>query len=275
MTKWKYLLLWAVCAVFSPTSVAVERIITLSPHLTEWIYSLGLEDKLVGVSAFSDYPAEASEKPVVADYQGVDFTALMALEPDLVLAWGGGNKPQDITRLKSLGIPVFISQPDTLDAIASEILEVARLAGADEQSQTLVHQYRTQLAKIQQQYQHKPVVKVFYYMWSQPLMTIGKAAWANKFLTTCGAQSIFNDSPIDYPQVSVKQVLLRQPQLLVAASDQSMQTLENFWAPHRPVIQAPLIQANVNALHRFTLRIADAIETLCHDIDSYRQQEQK
>ena len=85
-------LLWLLLPVLlTPLqALSAERIVTLSPHLTEWVYSLGAQDRLVGVSAFSDYPEQAAEMPVIADYQGVDFTALMALEPDLVLAWGGG-----------------------------------------------------------------------------------------------------------------------------------------------------------------------------------------
>lgn len=250
---------------------SAERIVTLSPHLTEWIYSLQAQDRLVGVSAFSDYPEAAAELPVIADYQGVDFTALMALEPDLVLAWGGGNKPQDIARLKSLGLRVYISQPQTLDDIATEMLDVARLTGQIESGRSLINRYRQELNQIQTQYQNLKTVKVFYYLWAQPLMTIGEGAWANKILTTCGAESVFIDSPIDYPEVSVKQVLLRQPALLIAASDQSVQTLENFWTPHRSVIAAPLVTADANALHRFTLRITAAIDTLCQRIDHYRK----
>lgn len=256
--------------IFSVQVQCIERIVTLSPHLTEWVYSLQAEDRLVGVSAFSDFPAAASELPIIADYQGVDFTALLALKPDLVLAWGGGNKPQDIARLKSLGLEVYVSQPQTLDAIGAEILDVAALIGNQKRGNTLITEYRNQLREIRSQYQNRSTVKAFYYLWSQPLMTIGEGAWANKLLTVCGAESVFNDSPIDYPEVSVKQVMLRQPQLLVAASDESISTLENFWTPHRSVIQAPLITANANALHRFTLRIVMAIGDLCQHIDAHR-----
>lgn len=249
---------------------AAERIVTLSPHLTEWIYSLDAQQHLVGVSAFSDYPAEASELPVVADYQGVDFAALLALEPDLVLAWGGGNKPQDISRLKSLGISVYVSQPETLEDIANELQDVAKLVGRQEQSKALIKNYRNQLSELRNKYLSSAKMSVFYYMWSQPLMTIGQAAWANKVLVVCQAESVFNDSPIDYPQVTIKQVLLRKPQLLVAATNQPLETQEQFWAVHRDVIKAPLITADANALHRFTLRITGAIETLCQRIDAHR-----
>ncbi|MDC8832548.1 cobalamin-binding protein [Alteromonas gilva] len=263
---------WCFLLVCIPLSVnAGQRIVTLSPHLTEWVYSLQSEQQLVGVSAYSNYPDENISLPIVADYQGVDFSALLALEPDLVLAWGGGNKPQDIARLKSLGIKVYVSQPQSLEDIATEINDVAELLGKSALAQRLTTDFLHSLQQTRQQYSEQSRVNVFYYMWSQPLMTIGQGAWANHVLSVCGASNIFNDSPIDYPEVSVKQVLLRQPQLLIAASDQEVPALEQFWAGHREVITAPLITANGNALHRFTLRITGAIDSLCHKVNQYRQ----
>ncbi|MFS1704508.1 cobalamin-binding protein [Alteromonas sp. AMM-1] len=252
---------------------AKPRIVTLAPHLTEWMYSLELESQLVGVSAFSDYPEAAKALPVVADYQGVDFTALMALEPDLILAWGGGNKPQDIARLQSLGFDVFVSQPHTLKDIASEITAVAAKLGRSEQARILTGQYLAQLANIESLYAHSQPITVFYYLWQQPLMTIGAGAWANQALSLCRAEHIFNDSPIDYPQVTLRQVINRQPALLIAASDQPQQVLQSFWASHDALIKAPLIQADANALHRFSLRIVPAISELCERIDAVRSRD--
>lgn len=267
----KYTWIGLALLVVSNQVLAKTRIVTLAPHLTEWIYSLELESQLVAVSAFSDYPAAASALPVVADYQGLDFTALMALEPDLILAWGGGNKPQDIARLKSLGFDVFVSQPKTLDDIATELSALAAKLDKAELARQLTQQYRAQLQSIQSLYAHSQPVSVFYYMWQQPLMTIGADAWANQALSLCRAEHIFNDSPIDYPQVTVRQVVARQPELLVAASDQSEEALTAFWQSHGALIQAPLIRANANALHRFSLRIVPAIGELCERIDSVRE----
>lgn len=250
---------------------AAQRIVTLAPHLTEWIYSLNAQDRLVGVSAYSDYPTEATLLPEVADYQGVDFARLIALEPDLILAWGGGNKPQDIARLKSLGFNVYTSQPVTLSDIGKEILAVADLIDTRQQAERVVAAYEKSIVQLREQYLSAQNVQVFYYMWSQPLMTIGETAWANKILDVCHAESIFKDSPIEYPQVSVKQVIVRQPQLLIAASNQSPESSESFWLPHREVLMAPLISADANALHRFSLRIVSAIDDLCVKIEVFRQ----
>lgn len=258
----------AALLIACPVSVlaAPQRIVTLSPHLTEWVYSLGAGDRLVAVSAHSDYPAEAQTLPVVANYNGADIGAIVALNPDLILAWQGGNKPQDLARLTSLGFSVYLSQPLQPQDIADELLEVARLLEVTNQAQPLADRFRQQLTELQSRYYTDSPLKVFYYMWSRPLMTVGPDAWANQLLKVCGAQTLFADSPVDYPQVSVQQVLLRQPALLVAASQSSEEALAEFWTPHRDVLSAPLITADPDKLSRFTLRLLPELSGLCENI---------
>ena len=93
---------------------SAKRVVTLAPSLTELVFAAGAHEQLVGVSAYSDYPEAASFKPQVVDATGVSFEALLALKPDLVLAWKGGTRPVDIARLESLGVNVFFIGISTL-----------------------------------------------------------------------------------------------------------------------------------------------------------------
>ena len=108
---------------------------------------------------------------------------------------------------------------------------------------------------------------VFYYSWTTPLMTVGPDAWANKLLHVCGAQTLFYDSPVDYPQVALKDVLTRQPQALVAASKSARADLEGFWADHRSFLNAPLIVVNPDITSRFSLRLINELKLLCEGIN--------
>lgn len=247
-------------------ALAKQRIVTLSPHLTEWVYSLGKGENLVAVSDFSNYPPAAQQLPRVADYNGADIAAIMRLQPDIILAWQGGNKPQDIARLKSLGFTVFTSQPLKPDDIASELTALGPLLDAGEQATVLATQFRKQLTEMRAHYQTASPRKVLYYMWTQPIMTIGQNAWANQLLNVCGAQTVFTDAPNDYPQVSLQEVLRRQPQLLIAASHTSVDDLNAFWAPHRDLLKAPLIVVDPDITSRFTLRLLPALNRLCEQI---------
>ena len=249
----------------SATSKAL-RIITLAPHLTEWVYSLGLGDNLVAVSAYSNYPNQAKSLPQVADFQGADLAAIVALDPTLILAWDGGNKPQDIQRLEGLGFRVFKAKVTEIEDIAKNIQALGALTDTEEKARQLTKTFLLELNALKQQYQNPPYKPVFYYSWTAPLMTIGEDAWPNKLLNVCGATTLFADSPVDYPQVSVQEVLTRQPQRLVAASQQSLAQLEKFWRPHRAYLTAPLIQVDPDVTSRFSLRLLTELKSLCKGI---------
>src|SRR3990167_8839861 len=84
----------------------VHRIISLAPNVTELLFAAGVGAKVVGISAFSDYPPQALKLPIVATSGGLDMERIIALQPDLVVAWQGGNSPEDLESLATFHIPV-------------------------------------------------------------------------------------------------------------------------------------------------------------------------
>lgn len=243
------------------------KIVSLAPHLTEWVYSLGLGDNLLAVSDYSDFPEAAKTLPRIADYQGADIAAIITLSPDLVLAWDGGNKPQDIQKLSALGLNVFKSRITDIRDIASELIRLGELTQTQKTANALSSQFIERLGELETQFAKPELDTVFYYSWTSPLMTIGPNAWANKLLNICGAQTLFYDSPVDYPQVSVKDVLSRQPKVLIAASKSSQETLAKFWQPHRQFLHAPIITVNPDVTSRFSLRLIDELKMMCNSIN--------
>ncbi len=243
------------------------KIVSLAPHLTEWAFSLGLGKNLVGVSDYSDFPEEAKAILRVADYQGADIATIIALEPDLILAWDGGNKPQDIHKLSSLGLKVFSSNVENLEDIPREINRLAELTGTEKRANALTDKFINELNALKEKYAKAANKPIFYYSWTVPLMSIGPGAWPNKLLNVCGAQTLFHDSPVDYPQVSVKDVLMRQPHVLVAASKSTRTDLEVFWAKHRDFLDAPLLVVDPDVTSRFSLRLINELKLLCEGIN--------
>ena len=98
-----------------------QRIIALSPHVVETLYVAGAGNKIVGAVDYSDYPNAAKSIPRVGGYSLVNLEAIVALQPDLVIAWETGNSPAAIEKLRALRIPVYLSQPNTLEDIGAEI----------------------------------------------------------------------------------------------------------------------------------------------------------
>lgn len=273
-TQWRqyitalFFLLYSVSANAAPEHQSTLRIVSLAPHLTEWVYSLQLENHLVAVSAYSDFPKQATRLPRVADYQGADIAKIMALSPTLILAWDGGNKPSDISKLERMGYRVFKSNINELFDISKELIALGEITEREDIAHALATQFDQQIKTLESKYERTVRLPVFYYSWTAPLMSIGPHAWPNKLLHVCGAQTVLTDSPVDYPQVSIKEALLRQPKVLVAASKVPSDELNAFWAPHSDFFDAPLVTVDPDITSRFTLRLADELKTLCNGINT-------
>ena len=252
-----------------PPTFAVERIVSLAPHTTELIYALGADDKLLAVSDYSNYPAQAKQLPSVANHNGVDFEAIIRLQPDLIIAWQGGNKPQDLARLSSLGFTVYHSAPQSPQDISQDIRQLGKLLGREQQASNLADDFDQSLTQITQRYKLVSRQKAFYYMWTAPLMSIGQQAWANKLLDICGVNNIFADSPIPYPEVNKEQVISLQPSLLIAAMKTSQQDATQYWQAMQGLLDARVIVADPDELHRFTPRLIDGLSNLCKKINGF------
>lgn len=248
-------------------SLAQKKLISLAPHTTEMVFALGKGHQLVAVSDFSDYPEEAKNLPSIASHNGVNFEQILRLQPDLILAWKDGNKPQDLARLASMGFTLFYSSPQTLEDIGTEILALGKALDANDAADTLNKEYLKKLADLRSRFQKNSYTRGFYYMWPKPLMSIGQGAWANQLLEVCGIANVFEDAPTAYPQVTIEQVTTKQPELLIAAMKVTREDAETFWTPWRTLIKAPVKVVNPDLLHRFTPRILSGIEQLCSQLD--------
>ncbi|MEH6710889.1 MAG: cobalamin-binding protein [Paraglaciecola polaris] len=245
---------------------AKPSIISLAPHTTELIYALGAGQQLLAVSDFSDFPEQAQSLPKVASYHGLDFEQILRLSPDLIVAWQGGNKPQDLTKLATLGFKVYLSGPKQPAGISQDIRALGAFIARAPEAEVLASDFTRRLLSLKQQFAGAPQVDVFYYMWPTPLMSIGPNAWATHLLEICGAHNVFASAPTDYPQVNIEQVARKQPTLMIAAMHVSPDEAESFWHDKRDLIPSPVIVVNPDKLHRFTPRLLNGLTTLCNKI---------
>jgi vitamin B12 transport system substrate-binding protein len=240
---------------------ATLRIVTLSPHLTEIVFALGLGEQVVAVSDFSDYPEQANTLPSVASYQGANIPEILRLRATHVLAWKGGNKDADISKLQSNGVALYLSSIQDSDSLIADIRNIGKFLGVQNAAEALAKKLEQQKNTLVQSYkgQHR---SVFYYLNSTPLVALGKDAWLNDLLSMCGLYNVFADSPAPYPQVSIEQVLRQAPQVIVSANSNASEPAQR-WSAHQTLLQARYIKANPDKLHRFTPRALNEITWLC------------
>src|SRR6266540_6003183 len=148
-----------------PLARPAERIVSLAPHLAEIAFAAGAGAKLVGVSSFSRYPAEAQRLPVVASHGRVDFERLITLQPDLVLAWRSGNSPLQVARLERLGLRVFVTEVRSLADIPRLVRVVGALAGSAGVAEARARQFEKEMEDLRRRYAGGRRVAVFLEIW--------------------------------------------------------------------------------------------------------------
>lgn len=249
-----------------------RRIVTLAPFLTELAYSAGAGGKLVGASAYSDYPPEAKGLPQVASAAGPEIESLAALAPDLVLAWQDSIRSVDVERMEKLGIAVFVARAKRLDDPPRLAESIARLAGTS--ATAAVRAYREALRLAGSGFAGRKPVRLFVEIWHRPLTTIGGTHWINEALALCGAENVFADLGAVAPVVSWEELYRREPRAILGAGSVGGEAA--FRANWRErgalgaVREGRLAYVDADTLHRPTLRLADGVERLCAAVERFR-----
>jgi iron complex transport system substrate-binding protein len=251
-----------------------KRIISLAPHVTELLFAAGAGAQVVGVVSFSDFPEAAKKLPLVGAYNAFDLEAILALKPDLVIAWKSANPAASLEKLRAMSIPVFVSEPLQLEDVASNLERFGVLAGTSAVANATSAQFRKRLNELRSQYSHKANVSVFYQIWHQPLMTINGKHIISQVIELCGGRNVFAGLPVLAPKISLEPVLLKDPEAIIAGNS----ALNNpgwkeewrRWPSLRAVKNDHLFYVNPDILQRHTPRILQGAEVLCRQLEQVR-----
>ena len=250
------------------------RIISLAPSLTEMLFEVGGGDRIVGTVEYSDYPAEATAIPVIGRFDRIDVEAIVAMQPDLVIAWDTGNPTDAVNQLTELGMTVYVAEPKTLASIASHLRRFATLVGEEALGNRRAQAFLQDYESLQARYNTSKPIPVFYQLWNAPIITAGGNELINDVITLCGGENIFADIPLMAPKVSKEAVLVREPQVIIASglAEERPQWLDEWLAwDSLPAVQHNRLYSIPPAiLQRHTTRVLQGAERMCEYIDSAR-----
>ncbi len=249
-----------------------QRIVALSPQLVELADAAGAGQHLVATIRGADWPRSARSLPRVGDAFAINLEAVVTLKPDLILAWRSGTPPRQVDALRRLGIPVYWSQTDSLQAIASTVQRIGELAGTAPTATRWTRAFDARLAALRARYAHQPPVRVFYQVWPEPLMTVGGPQLLNQAITLCGGVNPFAALPVLAPSVSREAVIAADPQLIVAAS-RNRAALDSWtqYAQISAVRHRQLLLLDPRLLPRMGERVLDGVAQLCAAVEDTRQ----
>lgn len=249
-----------------------QTIVSLSPSNTETIYAMGLEDKLVGVTTYCNYPEDAADKPKVGGFSTVDVEAVTAIGPDIILA-SNLHESTVIPQLEQLGLTVIAISPDNLEEVISSIELIGKCLNQVEKANSLVDGMQTRIDAVTAKVKNlsdsqKP--RVLYIVWHEPLMSVGSTAFITGLITAAGGVSITADSVEAYPTISLETVLGANPQVIVvgtgmgSGADAPLIFMQD--EPRLAAIDARIngniYSINTDLIGRTGPRIVDALEQL-------------
>jgi iron complex transport system substrate-binding protein len=196
-----------------------QRVITLAPNLTEFVYAVGAGATLVGTVDTSNYPDEARQVTRIGDYQRLDVERVLSLKPDVVLVWYHGNQGRELAQLESAGVRLFYLEPRRAEDVAGMLERVGRLLGHEAQGRARALALRREFAALHERYARASPVSVFFQVWSDPLMTLNDRHLTSDLLALCGGRNVFGSLSVLAPQISIESVVAANPEAVFGARE--------------------------------------------------------
>ncbi|MDX1516160.1 MAG: helical backbone metal receptor [Woeseiaceae bacterium] len=255
-----------------PEPADERRIVTLAPHLAELVFAAGAGDTLVGVSAYTDHPAEAAGLTVVSDAFTVDQEQLRLLSPTLVLAWESGTPRHLVAELIERGYRVEALRTHGLDDIAAAIERIGELTDTSERAAAVARQFRAELQALRQTQVGKHDVSVFYQVSLKPLYTISDAHYIGEIIVLCGGTNAFSGLGDLAPAVTVEAVVAANPDAILASSAEGDAAFTEWrrWQHLTATRFENFFSVDADSIGRPSLRLVDAARSVCGYIDAAR-----
>lgn len=260
-------------------TVALERpatrIVSLAPHITENLFAAGIGHRVIGAVNYSDYPEEARRIPAVGGYDNFDIETILALQPDLVVAWKEGNQFQQVERLMKLGLTVFVNEPNRLEDVAADITRFGILGGREDEARAVARDYITGLSRLRNRYSGLEKVTVFYQVWPNPLITVTDRQIIGNVIRLCGGSNIFAGLGTPTPQVGKEAVLTENPDTIIASgmNEARPDWLDEWkqWSFLNAARYGNLFFIDPDIIQRHSPRILLGTRQLCETLEQARE----
>jgi iron complex transport system substrate-binding protein len=251
-----------------------KRIVSLAPYLTEILFAAGAGSTLVGTVNYSDYPKQALQIPRVGNYDNFDVERILALKPDLIIAWQSGNPTVHVERLRNLGLAIYMGEPRVFEDVPRNLERLGKLAGTAHTAQQAAAAFRQRYTRLQQRYSSRPTVSVFYEIWNQPLMTVNGEHLISRMMQLCGGRNVFAGLTPLAPVIDLEAVLKADPEAIMASgmNEKSPEWLEHWrqYPSLRAIRGNNLFFIPPDLMQRNGPRILDGAEQVCQYLERAR-----
>ena len=248
-----------------------RRIVSLVPSVTELIYALGGEARLVGRTDFCDYPPAAREKPSVGGMVAPNLEAIVALKADLVIGTTEGSREETFTQLRRLGLPVYLVSVNRVAEVLDLVARVGELTGRKDAVKPVVAQMNGDIARVRALVQPYRAPRVLYVLWPDPLIVPARHALVTELIEIAGGRSVTDIGGDAYPRYSLEAAVAAAPEVIILAShgSRSGPVVREKWerlASLPAIRNGRLYSVSGDLMHRYGPRMVDGLYQLARAI---------
>jgi iron complex transport system substrate-binding protein len=234
MNKWLWLLLamgcwmaagYALCGAGqdagdndAPLSHQAGRIVSMAPNLTEILFALGLDEEIVGVTVFSDYPPAAKEKTRVGTFWQPNVEAVVAARPNLVVTLGIPGQKSLAERLRRIGYNCLTAKIDTVDELFEAIEKIGTATGKPHEADEVVNGLRRKLKALSEMVETAEKVRVLWVIQREPLRVAGRDTFVNEMIEMAGGENAMGPTVYQYPPIGAEQVIACRPDVIIESN---------------------------------------------------------
>lgn len=221
---------------FAHAGETPQRIISLAPNMTEILFALGLGNRIVGVTSFCDYPAEAKRKPKVGGMSNPSLEAVISLKPDVVVMTIDGNPREFQERLRSLGIKTYVFRASRLRELPKGVRALGKALGVQEEAEMFAGEFEAAVKRVEAgeritgTHTSSPWKRALFIVWPEPLIAAGPGTVIDDALTLIGLDNIASDSRVSYPKYSIEEIIRRAPEVIVIGRGMDHKDIEKISA---------------------------------------------
>jgi ABC-type Fe3+-hydroxamate transport system substrate-binding protein len=203
----------------------IRRVVSLVPTNSEMVCLLDCE-RLKGGTRYDQFPEELVKRiqrrqtDIIGGGFDANLEKIVQLQPDLVLT-NGPTQQRFAVPLKNLGYSVVSLWPRDMDGLIKDFLLLGELLGQERKAQSLIHDMRQRFQAIATKVKNKPKKRAYLQMWTEPLITVGKASFTDWLVGAAGGVNVFGDLSFDSGQIGLESLIQRNPEVLIFLAEQA------------------------------------------------------
>jgi len=245
-----------------------QRIVSLAPGITETLYALGLDQQIVGVTTFCNWPVAALGKTRIGGFTNPSIEKIVSLKPDLIIATADGNRKDTVEKLERLRLPVYVTNPSDTKGVLNSILHIGEITNREKEARSMVAKFQKRLNTIAHQVRYKRKPRVFFQIGLEPIITAGQGTLINEVIERAGGVNVARLDMANYPRYSAEGIIGAAPEIIIFAPmvhDKEFTGVRRFWHKFRelPAVKNNKIYPmNADLINRASPRIVDAVEKM-------------